>query len=50
MDTESTIIEDNKDDLDYLSTDKGLGEWVATTCREWRDHYEANYADDHQKY
>ena len=50
MDTESTIIEDNKDDLDYLSTDKGLGEWVATTCREWRDHYEANYADDHQRF
>jgi hypothetical protein len=38
------------DDLNYLGLDQHLGEWVATTCQGWRDHYEANFDRLHQEY
>jgi hypothetical protein len=50
MDTEHQLIETDTSDLEHLRLEQGLGEWVAGTIREWRDHYEANYDADHQRF
>ena len=38
------------DDLEHLSINQELGEWVASQCQEWRTHYSTNYADNHDEY
>ncbi len=38
------------DDIEHLSINQELGEWVASQCQEWRDHYSANYADQHDEF
>lgn len=39
-----------KEDLEHLGIDQGLCEWVESTTREWRDHYESNYSTKHEEY
>ena len=39
-----------KDDLDHLSIEQSLGDWVESTTLDWRNHYEANYSSKHEEY
>ena len=38
------------DDLDVLMSGEDLGEWVASTVLEWRNHYTANYEKNHDEF
>ncbi len=40
----------SEDGLNHLAVDQGLGEWIADTCRVWRDHYTSNYENQHDEY
>ena len=37
-------------DIDDISAELGLAEWVVSKCQYWRDHYETNYAEKHDEY
>ena len=37
-------------DIDNISAELGLAEWVVSKCQYWRDHYETNYAEKHDEY
>ena len=37
-------------DIDSISAELGLAEWVVSKCQYWRDHYETNYAEKHDEY
>jgi hypothetical protein len=50
MDTDHQLIETETSELQYLSTDQGLGEWLVDTLRGWREHYQANFDGEHQRY
>ena len=39
-----------KEDLEHLGIEHGLCEWVESTTRDWREHYESNYAAKHEEY
>lgn len=39
-----------QDEMDGVSYEGELAEWVLDQCQEWRDHYDSNYADDHERY
>ena len=50
MDTEATILNDEKDDLGHIGVEQGLGEWISETISGWRDHYQTNFDTDHQRF
>jgi hypothetical protein len=50
MDTEHVLIDSESSELDHIGTEQGLGEWLVGTLREWRDHYQSNFDDEHQRY
>ena len=39
-----------QDDHDGFGTDGDLAQWVMAHCNDWRDHYEANFAQKHEEY
>ena len=50
MDTDHELITTETSDLNHIGTDQGLGEWLVDTLREWREHYQANFDTEHQKF
>lgn len=37
-------------ELQHIAIEEGLSEWVVSKCQNWRDHYESNYADQHDEF
>lgn len=40
----------NEGELNVLSIQESLSDWVINKCNTWRDHYEANYSQKHDEY
>jgi len=36
--------------MEYAKNDQALVGWIMTKCEQWRDHYEANYAENFDEY
>jgi hypothetical protein len=39
-----------KDVIEQLENEDTLEAWVSDKCRQWRNHYEANYQEKHEEY
>ena len=50
MDTDHQLIESETSELSHIGTDQGLGDWLVETLRDWRNHYQANFDAEHQKF
>jgi hypothetical protein len=43
-------MEDYNEDSKPLMIQEALEDWVITKCDDWRDHFEANYAQKFDEY